>query len=89
MWLAVLIDIIAVAAGIAIILAAVHDGSDRAAEDSTNHRARARSDARKNGARDSTCARADDRSSGRSSHGVIVARVCCATAQGKTARSCD
>jgi len=48
MRLAILVDIVTIAAGITIILMAADDGAGDAAQDCANGRTRARSDARKN-----------------------------------------
>jgi hypothetical protein len=66
--LTVLVDVIAIAAGIAIILPAVDRRAENAAENGTGDRARARLDSRKNrtgdGAASGTERRASDRVAG-------------------------
>jgi hypothetical protein len=78
--LAVLVDVIAVASRIAIILVTADYGASDAAEHTTHGRTRASAYAGKNGTRDSTDAGTDYRSSSRPGNLVIVGRIRCAAA---------
>ena len=87
MWLAISVDIITIAAGIAIVLAAADDCADGAAKDRTRNCTRPGPDARKYGARESAgpCANCG---AGRSAgHRMVIRRGGCAAAQRETAHS--
>src|SRR5437016_3285453 len=85
MGLAVPIDVIAIAAGIAIILPAADDRADRPAEYRTRNCARAGAEARKYGTRESAGAGADCGARGSAGYHMIVGRGGCAAAQRETA----
>src|SRR5438132_13419896 len=74
MWLAVSIDVIAIAAGIAIILATADDGADGAAKHRTRNCARPGAETRKYGARESAGAGADCGARGSAGDNMVVGR---------------
>lgn len=82
---AVVVDVIAIAAGIAIILAIADDRADRGAEDAANCRARTSPDAWKDRTRESTGARSDYRSGCAAGNHMISVWVACAATQRETA----
>src|SRR4249919_3805657 len=80
-WLSVLVDIIAIAARIAIILPPVHHRANCASEKSADYCTGASPIARKNGARESAGARADHCPGSGPCDRVIVPWIRCAAAQ--------
>jgi hypothetical protein len=74
MWLSVLVDIITIAAGIAIILLASYDRPDGSAERSADDRSSAGADARENRAGERTGTCADCGSGRRAGNGMVVGR---------------
>src|SRR5437764_6346359 len=85
MRLPVPIDIIAVAARIAIVLTAADDGADGAAKHCARNGARAGAEARKYGARESAGAGADCGTRGSAGYRMIVGRGGRAAGQRETA----
>ena len=88
MRLASRIDVIAIAAGIAIILLAAHDQTYRTADDRTDCGSGTRADARKDGAGESARARADGGAGGGTGDCMVVSRRSRAAAKSKAARGC-
>jgi hypothetical protein len=75
---AILVDVIATASRIAIILAAADYGANGAAEHATDDRTRAGAYTRKNGTRDSSDAGADHRPCAHGGNLTILSRSCAA-----------
>src|SRR6478735_5602149 len=84
--LTVLIDEIAIAAAIPVILMAIDDGTHGSAEDSAHDCACARTDAGKHRTRESAHTCAYDRSSGSPGYRMVIPWVGCATTESETAR---
>jgi hypothetical protein len=87
MRLAVLIDVIAIASRIAVILVAADDSADNPAEDCSGDRSRCSSEAWKDGTCKSTRTGAERRSSRGTCNFMIISGSCCTAAECKTARS--
>lgn len=85
MRLAILVDIIAITARIAIILPTADDQADGSADHRADSCARAGADARKDGTSQRTRACADSRSSSAGGHRMVVLRRGRTTAERQTA----
>lgn len=79
MWLAVLVDVIAISPRIAIILFAVNYGANKAAEHTAYYRARTGANAWNNGTRDGSDAGPDHRSCADRGYLTVLGRSCTAT----------
>jgi hypothetical protein len=89
MRLAVAVDVVAIAARIAIILPSADDRSQRTAENRACDRSSPGAETRKDGAGDGSDTRADSGSCGRACNDVVIGRRGGATAQSKAARGGD